>query len=139
MCVCARVLEFSLTGVHHKISVYQLSLSSTCPSHAPQMQCVRVCVCVYVCACVHAHMCVCVMYHCVSDAYLCMCVCECVCVLVCMRMHVCVCVCVCACVLLWTHGSKDIGIQSYCPLTYIYISEKGLTSCYCSGHIFCCL
>ena len=49
------------------------------------------------------------------------CVCVCVCVYVCVRVRV--------SVLLWTHGSMDIGIQRYCPLMYIYIyiSEKGLT------------
>ena len=83
-CVCAPACVgiFSNTGALQNKRLL-VSLSSTSPSHALQMQ--------FVCKCVHACMHMCVL--------LCLCVLGCmyVCVFarVCVRARVCVCVCVC--------------------------------------------
>ena len=103
VCVHACVEIFSNTGTSQNMCLL-VSLSSTSPSHALQMQ--------FVCKCVHAcvHMCV----------LLCLRVLGCMYVCVFAHVFACACVCMCVCVLLWTHGSKDIGIQRYCPLMYKY-------------------
>ena len=104
--VCARtcVLEFSLIQVHHKIFIYRLVFQAHV-RHMHSSNAVCACqMCTFVCVCLSLRVC---LFACVSlHMHACMCVC--------------LCVCVCVCVLLWTHGSKDIGIQRYCPLTYIY-------------------